>query len=795
MPRVSVDIVGDANSLRRAVRSSAASLGVLGREYTTVGVTATNSARLQVEAAVRTDARLRTQIRDYRAVANAAAKGSREQVVATNLAARAEQRLARSLSVTASEARIHARALTTSERSLGRLGRGAIAGSGAFRGLGRSLAFASSSFLGGAGLAFALRSTISAAAQSQLVNVQLARSLQAVGLSYAANRDQINQTIEAQAKLSAFDDEDLKQSFTTLARRTGDVNKALQLNALAADIARARSITLQQSSILLIRAMAGNARAATTLGLPLADLGKHATKAAVAQSILASAQARYAGQAAAFGRTAAGAQGRFNKTLQDSEEIIGGALIPVLARLATRTANYLDRINKTGQLQRNVNTAIHTAGQVFAALRDILNGVRAVLGPVNNLLGGTKNTIKTLLAVMVLGKVRRFAIELGILETSAAAAAGAGGIGGLTTKLLALRSIGPLVIPVTIAIAFKRALGSDAPHAAAGPLDFLNNLRHPGRLLNDLGNFNGPIGRFLRLPHHSRDDTVDVSLSATGEGPGVHGALLANVRRRERARLAALRAVLAAQQAAARVRVRAENAVARGLSLFEIAATRARLTRSLTDDQRNLRDEETFLRREIRNHLLSAKRRLDLRQRLADVEVQLAQNQQEIAQRAQEARQKALERRNTRQFRVLGLDASGSPLAPSRAALRRELGSISDAVKGTFLDTGKTRNLMRSIRRLLSGEFGALSADVRNTIKGLLDNLQSQFGDFDAFNLTQADKRRRVLDQQRADRFGGKADHPVIGSSTVNNTYNINAKDPNDWVKASKRINWRMANA
>jgi hypothetical protein len=291
---------------------------------------------------------------------------------------------------------------------------------------------------------------------------------------------------------------------------------------------------------------------------------------------------------------------------------------------------------------------------------------------------------------------------------------------------------------------------------------------------------------------------IDPSLSASS-GLGVHGALLENVRRRERLRASAIAAANAARLTAAAAQRRAEAAFSRRISLFNIASTRAQLTQELNDDNRVLRDELRFLRLELRNHNLSATTRLQVEQQIADTEVQLAQNQATIRQQAQERaariRERALARRNARQFKVLGLGPTGDTLAPSKKALRVELGSVSDVIKGTFLDTGRTRNLLRSIRRLLSGELGALSADVRNKVKELLDDLKGQITDFDGFNLTQADKRRRFLDKQRADRFGGKADHPVIGSSTVNNTYNINAKDPNDWVKASKRINWRMANA
>ena len=50
--------------------------------------------------------------------------------------------------------------------------------------------------------------------------------------------------IQSQSRLAALDDEELSDSFTTILRVTGDVNRSLELNALAADIARGKQIDL-----------------------------------------------------------------------------------------------------------------------------------------------------------------------------------------------------------------------------------------------------------------------------------------------------------------------------------------------------------------------------------------------------------------------------------------------------------------------------------------------------------------------------------------------------------------------
>src|SRR5205823_6470832 len=75
----------------------------------------------------------------------------RQQASAELALRRAERELASETGSLNRQLGRHVGALNQTEHSLGRAGRGAIAGSGLFRGLGRSIAFASSTFLGGAG--------------------------------------------------------------------------------------------------------------------------------------------------------------------------------------------------------------------------------------------------------------------------------------------------------------------------------------------------------------------------------------------------------------------------------------------------------------------------------------------------------------------------------------------------------------------------------------------------------------------------------------------------------------------
>src|SRR5438445_6224922 len=129
LARALIEIVGDADSYVRSLRQSVAATDQMSTTLKRLGVTAQSTARAEVDAIVKKQARQRQQIATYKEIAATAVRGSREQVAAANLAAQAESRLSRSLGVTAHEAQRLAVSSGHVERDFSRLGRGAVAGS------------------------------------------------------------------------------------------------------------------------------------------------------------------------------------------------------------------------------------------------------------------------------------------------------------------------------------------------------------------------------------------------------------------------------------------------------------------------------------------------------------------------------------------------------------------------------------------------------------------------------------------------------------------------------------------
>lgn len=140
----------------------------------------------------------------------------------------------------------------------------------------------------------------------------------------------------------------------------------------------------------------------------------------------------------------------------------------------------------------------------------------------------------------------------------------------------------------------------------------------------------------------------------------------------------------------------------------------AQTTKSLADDQTALRAiEQSILKR-----IAAEGETTDLLRRLFEVR----QQQQDLARQLAE---QARERRKSLQFERLGLTEEGERPTPGVGALSRRLKSLREQVKGTTLDTEKTRRELDRIAAVLSGKFGAVGKDVRAAILRMFEDIAS----------------------------------------------------------------------
>jgi hypothetical protein len=294
-------------------------------------------------------------------------------------------------------------------RDLERAQRGATIST---RSLVRSAVGLASAYVGAQGLVYAVRTAISAAKEEQNVRGQTKVALDALGISYDEYIRRIDAVIRAQAKLG-FDDEALMQTFQMFVRSTRDVNKALELNALAIDVARGRYIDLEQAAQIVNKANLGMSGALRRIGI---DVDRTATRT----ELLAALQRAYGRAAEEASDDAVAASDRLRVEWENLMEIVGMGLLPAVTSLSDRLSRYLGDAENQRRIQERVNRAIETGEQVVRGFAGGLRLVRDTLRPLVDLLGGAENAAKLFVAAFAAGKILAIVRGLGALRTAIA---------------------------------------------------------------------------------------------------------------------------------------------------------------------------------------------------------------------------------------------------------------------------------------------------------------------------------------------------------------------------------------
>ena len=184
----------------------------------------------------------------------------------------------------------------------------------------------------------------------------------------------------------AFTDDELRQSMGTLVTATGDVDKALRLQAVAMDLARLKNISLDDASKLLIKAQNGNTRALKELGIVL-------PKTATQTEILAAIQKKTAGQAEAYGNTTAGAFEKFQIAMGELLEDVAVEALPLLTGLARMLSDkVIPAVSRViANVKRWVTENRPLIDQVMSfvggALRLLVSAVGTVIGVIGKVIG------------------------------------------------------------------------------------------------------------------------------------------------------------------------------------------------------------------------------------------------------------------------------------------------------------------------------------------------------------------------------------------------------------------------
>lgn len=574
-------------------------------------------------------------------------------------------------------------------RDLSSAGRGAVVASVGFKGLGRSIAVASGAFLGTAGLAVALKSTIGAAMEAQKVQAQLANVLEQQGKAVEENTRAIDARSQALSQMSGFDDELVTTTFTGLLRRTNDVTEAFKLNAIAVDVARGRNISLQAAAQLVTKASLGMAGSLRRVGI-------EARTGASAVELLDLLQRKFAGSAEAYGETAAGAQERFRVALENTQEIIGQALLPSLTQLLNKATEWLNKSENQERIQRGVNDAAEKGARAAEFLADSYNKIVKVYKDIKDADPFDGKSIRDL------------------------AAFGRAELPGFVDQLLAIEAASRRVAAGFNAIEAARIgmLSPGTPQSTIEGLRISPPVPQPDRVPSQISG-TGTAGRLL-----TRGEQLAIALA--GDPDNV--ALLQEQRARAQRTLDfALKMIQERRGKTADFAAAAEREAGR------IAAINSRLAGISAE---NARSAEA-----ARDRIRDAQERE--RQAILDAIGEGARGSAQISNALAKARaafpkipsiisgtgRLTADQRTAQQFAALGLGPTGETLAPTRKALIDEVARIEKALQGTFLDTNKTGTIIAGIRKALKLGLGGMADDVRATVNRLLDDLSGQLGD------------------------------------------------------------------
>lgn len=352
---------------------------------------------------------------------------------ASTQAKSAELAYRRELETTTAEVNQQNRALDRNQRELSQTARGAIVGSGAMRGLGRSVAFASGSFLGGAGLVYGVKLALDAASN---LNEQTTKSEKVFEdaapavISFANDalglaRDQALETASSIGSL-----------LRPLGVLPGEAAKvSVGLTKLGVDLSSFYNTPVADALDAIRSGLVGEVEPLRRYGVVLSETRvqaealtetgkKNAKELTNEEKVRARITLIYKDSKIAAGDYAdtiggvANQEREAQKNLRNTEILLGQTLTPAYGDLLAKVNAYLGDAENQKRIQAEVNKVVRVGGQVAHGLADGLELIKEAAEPVVDALGGIENAVQIALIVGVVAKVRRSAAAFGLISTS-----------------------------------------------------------------------------------------------------------------------------------------------------------------------------------------------------------------------------------------------------------------------------------------------------------------------------------------------------------------------------------------
>lgn len=204
------------------------------------------------------------------------------------------------------------------------------------------------------------------AAEDEKATARLQQTLKNLGGNFDDLNGQVNDAIAAGQKL-AFSDDEVRDSFQSLAVATGSAEEAFKRQQVAMDLARGAGIPLAAASKMVGKVTEENVDAFKRLGINIAEGASEA-------EALAAVQKKFAGQSKAYAASTAGQFEQAQLAIAEVQESIGAALLPVLAALGKALAENLPAIQEfVGALSEGIAAKVTPA---MKALEPVVNTIR-----------------------------------------------------------------------------------------------------------------------------------------------------------------------------------------------------------------------------------------------------------------------------------------------------------------------------------------------------------------------------------------------------------------------------------
>lgn len=347
-----------------------------------------------------------------------------------------------------------------------RAGRGALAASLSFRGLGRSLTFASAQFLGGAGIVFALKQVIGEASRVQ-------EETEKTGIVFARNSKQVqawSKTLASSFGVSGGAALEAAGRFGNMLRPLGfapalAAKMSERLVELAADMASFNNTKPDVVLEALSSGIAGQVRPLRQFGVflsaariqqeALADgisrTGKNLSQAQKAQAsynIILKDTKLQQGDVARNTESLSVAQSKLTASIQNLEARLGTQLLPVITQYVNRAAEWLGQTSNQEKIQKQLTTAVRDGVGVVKALGEAFGFALKITRPLAEAVGGLKNALIGLAALNLASRISTWVTGISLLGKRSEAATGK--VLTLRGALLRLAAIGTIFVAVEI---------------------------------------------------------------------------------------------------------------------------------------------------------------------------------------------------------------------------------------------------------------------------------------------------------------------------------------------------------